>query len=139
MIFLALKLYFIQSRFAVDICLQNNNTSFCFYAAHLLEHLLDSLASSVDLRVFCHPEILAIRKTEDDQERELLRNLRIYLLHGRNLSAAAKALSLHRNTLIYRIDKIARRLKIDFNELNENELFSLIFSCIVAEELSEAD
>ncbi|MEA4807261.1 PucR family transcriptional regulator [Acetobacterium wieringae] len=137
--FLQLKLYFIQSRFAVDNAIQNNTVAFCFYAPHVIEHLLDCLESSVDLRVFCHPEILAIQKTEDDQERELLRNLHIYLLHGRNLSAAAKALNLHRNTLIYRIDKITRRLKLDFNALSENELFSLIFSCMVAESLDGQD
>lgn len=137
--FLLLKLYFIQSRFAVDIGIQNKNAGFCCYAPHATEHLLDCLKNSVDLRVFCHPEILAILNKEDQQEKELLRNLRIYLLHGRNLSAAAKALNLHRNTLIYRIDKIARRLKMDFNELSENELFALIFSCIVAESLNGQD
>jgi Regulator of polyketide synthase expression len=77
--------------------------------------------------------------TADDLDRELLRNLHIYLLHGRNLSAAAKVLNLHRNTLIYRIDKIARRLKLDFNSLSENELFSLIFSCMVAESIDGQD
>ncbi|TYC84757.1 PucR family transcriptional regulator [Acetobacterium wieringae] len=137
--FLLLKLYFIQARYAVDIAIQNNAASFYFYAPYETEHLLDCLGSSVDLRVFCHPEILAIIKTADDLDRELLRNLHVYLLHGRNLSAASKALNLHRNTLIYRIDKIAHRLKLDFNELTENQLFSLIFSCIVAEGFERQD
>lgn len=135
--FLQLKFYFIQSRFAVDICVQKNTNTFCFYAPHATEHLLGCLGKSVDLQVFCYPEMLEILKTEGEQEKELLRNLLIYLLHGRNLSSAAKALKLHRNTLIYRIDKIAHRLKLDFNALSENDLFSLIFSCIVAEDLDD--
>lgn len=137
--FLQLKLYFVQSRYAVDIAIQNESASFYFYAPYVTEHLLDCLASSVDLRVFCDPDIVAMLTTADDLDRELLRNLHIYLLHGRNLSAAAKVLNLHRNTLIYRIDKIARRLKLDFNSLSENELFSLIFSCMVAESIDGQD
>ncbi|WKY42943.1 helix-turn-helix domain-containing protein [Eubacteriaceae bacterium ES2] len=133
--FLQLRLFYIQSSFAAKICAQDSDVSFCFYGHHVTEHLLECLEGNVDPRVFCHPKILEIQKSNDEQEKELLRNLRIYLLFGRNLSSAAKALNLHRNTLIYRIDKISRRFDLDFNTLDETEIFSLIFSCIIAENL----
>lgn len=131
--FLELRHYYVQSHFAAKISLNDDQKPFCFYEACYQEHLVELLSRSVDLPVICDPEILNLKKSEEEHENELIHCLRVYLQHGRNLSSASKELNLHRNTLIYRIDKIGRILKLDLNHLSEEKIFFLIFSCMVVE------
>ncbi|UYO64367.1 helix-turn-helix domain-containing protein [Acetobacterium wieringae] len=138
--FLQLRHYYVQSRFAAEISLKSNNEnqkSFCFYEACYQEHLVELLSRSVELPVICEPEILKLKNFGEEHEIELIHCLRVYLQHGRNLSSTAKELNLHRNTLIYRIDKIGRILKLDLSHLSEEKNFFLIFSCMVAETICD--
>jgi hypothetical protein len=54
---------------------------------------------------------------------DLLRTLDAYLSAGRNAKSAARSLSVHRNTLLYRLRKIEERLRIDMD--NPETLFEL--------------
>jgi hypothetical protein len=133
---LKLRYAYLQSRFGAENGVNENNEEaqrFCFYECCYQEHLFSLLGQGIDLPVLCAPDILEMVQVRESNERELIQCLRIYLLHGRNLASASKALNVHRNTLIYRIDKIARRLKMDLDQLSEDEIFYLIFSCMVAE------
>jgi purine catabolism regulator len=47
---------------------------------------------------------------------DLLRTLELYLQHGGNKSATAAAVPLHRSSLLYRLEKIARRLGVDLDD-----------------------
>ncbi|MGH3666211.1 MAG: PucR family transcriptional regulator [Egibacteraceae bacterium] len=51
--------------------------------------------------------------TDDD---ELLRTLELYLQHGGNKSATAAAVPLHRSSLLYRLQKISRRLGANLDD-----------------------
>ncbi|MEM9563055.1 MAG: helix-turn-helix domain-containing protein [Actinomycetota bacterium] len=57
--------------------------------------------------------------------REALETLRVYLDNGRNVSAAATALHLHRNTVRYRIDRIRAQLEVDLDDPDERLLVEL--------------
>ncbi|AWW26292.1 hypothetical protein DOZ58_06215 [Acetobacterium sp. KB-1] len=57
------------------------------------------------------------------------------VLAKNNLATTAKALYLHRNTLIYRLDRMATMLNVELKDLNTNELFYLLFSCMLVEYL----
>jgi len=57
--------------------------------------------------------------------RESLTTLRTYLECGRNVSAAADALHLHRNTVRYRMDRIRDQLSIDLDDPDERLLVEL--------------
>ena len=54
-----------------------------------------------------------------------------YLLNGRNLADTARALKLHRNTVVYRVEKLAALLQVDFHALSEEQAFSYLFTCLL--------
>lgn len=69
--------------------------------------LLDRLARSPDLRPFAElVEPLAVHDRE--RRSDLIRTLRVYFAAGSNASEAADRLFLHRNSLLYRLDRIQK-------------------------------
>lgn len=49
-------------------------------------------------------------------DKELLKSLAVYFEHNLNISAASKALHMHRNSLQYRIDKLIERTHLDIRQ-----------------------
>lgn len=71
-------------------------------------------------------EILApLREQPAHRARESLDTLRTYLATGRNISATADALHLHRNSVRYRIDRIIGQLSVDLDDPDERLLVEL--------------
>jgi DNA-binding PucR family transcriptional regulator len=62
----------------------------------------------------------------------MVRCLYYYLINGKNIAAAAKALFTHRTTLIYRLKKLSGILNADINILNSRQSFFLLLSCVIA-------
>jgi hypothetical protein len=137
--FLQLKYYYAQSRYAIDCCRNNPDVNLLYYEDCHISHILSHLQNEANLQCFCHPQIFSIWNSQDESNRELIRCLYQYLINGRNLALTSKALYLHRNTLIYRINKISRMLEMDLKNLSSNELFYLLFSCTVVEYLQIAN
>jgi len=71
------------------------------------EHLLARLSRSPDLEPFAG---LVRPLAEYDRERrsDLVRTLRVYFACGANTSLAADRLFLHRNSMLYRLDRIQK-------------------------------
>ncbi|HVM72643.1 MAG TPA: helix-turn-helix domain-containing protein [Anaerolineales bacterium] len=67
--------------------------------------LLIQLENSPELIAFQEEMLGALLASEG--ARELIHTLQVYFEHNGNLSQAAEALFVHRNTLIYRMDRIA--------------------------------
>jgi purine catabolism regulator len=67
--------------------------------------LLIQLENSPELIAFQEEMLGGLLASEG--ARELLHTLQVYFAHNGNLSQAAEALFVHRNTLIYRMDRIA--------------------------------
>ncbi len=99
--------------------------------------VIDAMKRQKQLSTFCDLRILHLAESPKVSERLLLPCLKAYLLNGRNIADTARSMYLHRNTVIYRIEKLSRVLGIDFGKLSEGEIFSLIVSCLICE--SEAD
>lgn len=94
-------------------------------------YLMHALEASTDLEALCHPKVAAM--AERPRGEEFVHSLRLYLINGRSLTHAANALYVHRNTLIYRIEKIEEMLGIDLSDADEDQLLYLYFSCLVVE------
>ncbi|MDI3537634.1 MAG: hypothetical protein PWP16_643 [Eubacteriaceae bacterium] len=134
--FMKLRYYYFQSLFAAQMS-EREDSNYCFYEFCYPKHLMTLLDSVVDLHVICHPEILEMKESGEEHKIELIHCLLVFLQHGGNLSSASKALNLHRNTLIYRIEKMGKILKTDLNNLSEENIFFLLFSCMLAETISQ--
>ncbi|MDR0723451.1 MAG: helix-turn-helix domain-containing protein [Treponema sp.] len=66
----------------------------------------------------------------EKSKQELVRCLYHYLLNGRNLAATAKVLFVHRNTLIYRLEKLSGILDTDLKNLDPERNFFYLLLCI---------
>lgn len=58
----------------------------------------------------------------------MIRTMEVFFKCGLNLSEASKELYIHRNTLIYRLDKIQKYTNYDIREFNDAVLLKIIFS-----------
>ena len=79
------------------------------------ERLLEELARSPDLAPFRE---LVRPLAEHDRERrsDLVRTLRAYFAAGGNASEAADRLFLHRNSMLYRLERIGKLTGLDLRD-----------------------
>ncbi|MBQ6701028.1 MAG: helix-turn-helix domain-containing protein, partial [Oscillospiraceae bacterium] len=70
-------------------------------------------------RDFCPDEIEAIQQYDADNNSELLLTLEKYLYYVDDPVSAAKSLNIHRNTLLYRINKIKELTGLDLSNGDE--------------------
>jgi hypothetical protein len=66
----------------------------------------------------------------NERERELVRCLYQWLVNGGNLSAASRALYVHRNTLIYRLHLLEEKIGAALDELSDDERLLYLVSCV---------
>lgn len=78
-----------------------------------LYRLLRHLQGTEDLTHFLQRTLGALETYDRDHNAELVESLVVLLDHGGNVSAAAKAMHLHRNSLIYRVERIREIAGLD--------------------------
>jgi DNA-binding PucR family transcriptional regulator len=71
----------------------------------------------------------------EEGQRELVRSLYHYLLSGRNITVTAENIHVHRNSLIYRLNKLSEMLDKDLKDLGPDQTFFYLFSCMIVEHL----
>jgi hypothetical protein len=130
--FMRLRCYYVQSSFAASHCKNRPDSPLCHYEDCQRDHVLQSLAAAADIRSFCHPAILALQESGDEKQQELVRCLYYYLLNGGNLVTTAKALFVHRSTLIYRLEKLSNILQCDLKKLTADQTAFYLLSCAIA-------
>jgi sugar diacid utilization regulator len=133
--FMYLRYYYTQSRFAAAQRKQPLSPAFCLYEDYHADHIIKTLSAETDLRCFCHPGILSLWESNDEAQRGLVHCLYHYFLNGKNISAAAEALHIHRNTLIYRLGKAEEIMNIDIKQLTSDQLFLFTMSCLIVQRL----
>lgn len=77
--------------------------------------LLFLLEHSPELAAFCNETIGALIEYDRAQHTELVETLSAYFAHKGNLSATAEALFVHRNTLLYRMERIREISGLDLD------------------------
>lgn len=126
--FLDLKYYTRQAVSALKEGQKKNSEGpFFFYKNYFIEDMINSLEKDASLQSFCHPQILSLKKHDDDSGSEYVKTLYHYLLCGKKLTEAADSLFIHRNTLKYRLSRIQELVDYNFND-TEN-VFQTLASC----------
>jgi len=133
--FLHLRYYFTQSKFAAAQCKPPLSPVICLYEDYQTDHVLQTLSLEDDLRCFCHPGILSLWESGSELQRDMVQCLYHYFLNGRNISAAADAIHVHRNTFIYRLNKAEEILNIDIKQSSAKQDFLFIISCMIVQRL----
>ncbi|MDD7795278.1 PucR family transcriptional regulator [Clostridium sp. 'White wine YQ'] len=73
-------------------------------------------------------EIIATYKNYlDSQDSDTLKTIETFFQRDLNISDASKELFVHRNTLLYRLDKIKRETSMDLRNFNEAMTFYVIY------------
>ena len=101
----------------------NPDESVYIYRRQILERLIDSVPTH--LRSSLKGEIItpeAGRILTD----EMLETIRVYFRNDLNLSTAARQLFIHRNTLLYRLEKIRRETGLDLRNFRDAAAFQVI-------------
>ncbi len=102
-----------EARVALDLRQRLNVTDVCGFADLRVDSVLLELAQQEAGREFS-AEILEPLRNERDGS--LVEVARAYVQAGGNLNEAARRLSVHRNTMLYKLDRITRLLQSDFRE-----------------------
>ena len=74
-----------------------------------------------------HPSIAKLKEYDKNTHSELTETLKAYLEHGRNMSAAADAIYVHRTTFCRRMDQIKKITGLDLDDLGTVILLELSF------------
>lgn len=96
------------------------------YSYLSLYHLLETASPSLELSVLCHPSVLRLNEYDKQHGSDYVETLYQVLIH-RKKQEVQKELFIHRNTLNYRLEKIASLININWDDTEE--LFFLILSC----------
>ena len=96
------------------------------YSDYAYIHALDLVDRRTNLLLLCHPSLNTLRAYDDQHGGELMDTLFCYLQVAGSTTRAAKMLMLHKNTLLYRLNRIKQILGSDLS--SGEELFQLQFS-----------
>lgn len=88
----------------------------------ILEGIIDSVSDSMKEKIYN-----SFNEGFSLLDNEMIKTIEVFFRCGLNLSDAAKELYIHRNTLIYRLDKIEKYTSYDIREFNNAVLFKIVF------------
>lgn len=108
--------------------LLNKEEYFHPYEEYAIYHVAES-SGVENLKNNCHPSLWNLIEYDRENNTDYTRSLYTYIIHSKNITESAKALSIHRNTMFYRLEKIESIMDIDIN--NSNTFLHLHFSFII--------
>lgn len=91
------------------------STTVFYYSQYYIYEMLDKYKESVPLETI-YVQKLKLLENSGDYRHSNLFLLKIFLMTERNISATAKAMFMHRNSVIYRVAKIQETLNLNLND-----------------------
>lgn len=102
---------------AIELGMRNNDKSVIFsYDLYQISHLLDTCSLNNNIVEFCHPTVPRIIQYDLENKTEYGKTLYFYIINFKDSLQTAKNLHTHRNTILYRIDKIKEIFNIDIHD-----------------------
>lgn len=83
---------------------------------------------------FINKEIMKLKEYDEENDEELLETLYVYLACERSYVKTSELLNLHRNTIVYRINKIEGIINLDLDSIH-GRLQILLSSLIISNDL----
>ena len=87
-----------------------------------LHDMVTTLAKDHAAKHYCSKIVMHIKQFDDENGTEYLKTLFYYLQSAKSPSRASLLLHVHRNTVIYRIERIMEIFAVDFSNEEENML-----------------
>ncbi len=86
-----------------------------FYRNYIESHLIDMRRRPANMLALCHEKVLELYQSDKKNDTEYVDTLYVYLRNERSLIKSASQLFIHRNSLVYRMEKIKEILKLDLD------------------------
>lgn len=118
-----LKCYYEQAIYALKEGKRDNGQIRFFYN-YGVKYILNSKSNEEKAKA-CQPDALKILKSSGGIDSEVMNTLYSYLANERNLVKTSEELSIHRNTLLYRVNKLKDIMEYDINESYTREYLYL--------------
>ena len=127
--FANLKLYYQQALLSMQTAKSQKKTLMDFEEI-FSSALRKNLPTNSGLSAMVHPDILLLLSMDRKNSTDYATTLYVYLLCGCNSRETARILSIHRNTLLYRMDKIRTFCTLSLDNLQNRQILfiSLVFS-----------
>ena len=105
-----------QARAAMSLAKERGLAEGAFdYDDYCVDDFFATAAGLFDLTPYCDPVVEAIASYDESHATELLKTLEIYLQCAGNALAAARMLSIHKNTMYARLHLVEERFGIDLS------------------------
>lgn len=132
------KKYYRQAVKAIELGtgLKPEQCLFC-YDDYAVDHLLEIASTQCELRNFCNPRLFELRAFDQQYQTDYCHNLYIFLLCDCSITETAKIFGIHRNTMIYRINKIEAFLNCSLDTMETKGSLWLSFKILT--DLGETD
>ncbi|MBV7274342.1 helix-turn-helix domain-containing protein [Clostridium sp. PL3] len=103
-----------QALRAIEIGYRINKESILYYYKDFtIFDMFDICSTQRNLKDICHPALILLLEYDKKYKTNYAETLHSYVSNGQSQTKSASALNIHRNTLIYRITKIAQIMGID--------------------------
>ena len=120
--------YYSQARCAVSLGTERSDLPSLFlYKDYYIQHIHNIFCQNESLHSFCHPALKILQDYDRENTSHLALSLYTYLVCERNITAAAEAMFIHRNTLIYRLKKINSIISFDYDDYRERQYLILSY------------
>ncbi len=124
---IALREHYVQAVEALRLGTRLDSGRFLYaYEQYAILHIARICATNTGLSFFLHPKLLRLIEYDRAHHSAFSESLRAYLTNARNITNTAKALNLHRNSMIYHLKRIEEILGISLAD--SDMLFSLELS-----------
>lgn len=88
------------------------------YDDYAIYHIAQECSKNEELKKYYHPSLQKLIEYDDRNHTELIQTLTAYIACFRNITDTAGELHIHRNSLIYRLEKINEITKADLSNSN---------------------
>lgn len=85
---------------------------------HAYTYFLNKLAADESFAELLHPDLARLKKYDEKHNTNYYDTLYQFLMLERNVVATAKSLYIHRNSMIYRLQRISQLLNLDLDNPN---------------------
>lgn len=132
---LEIRRYFHQAVKALDygevMLRKNSKHPLYYFQDYTLLEMLEICRKNEPLLDFCNPKLLWLLRYDEEMHTDYMTTLFEYIENCLNIKRTADALYIHKNTLIYRLEKIKPILKYDFTDSWENFTLYLSFRILM--------
>ena len=97
------------------------------YEDYYLEHMRNIFVQKESPKTFCHPKMKLLLDYDKKHGSDLAHTFYMYLIHERNITSAAAAIHMPRNTVMYRIKKIHSLIEEDYESYRERQYLILSY------------